>query len=206
MPAVAGSRGGAVNGGVERGVVIHLELAVNLESALAVEGLLPEVLKAGGEVIALFEEDGEAVVVSLGVAEGRVGALGLLARVEEFEGEDREAVNDEAGRLRVEQRGGVGQGARREPVKEDAVELFGVVIAELVGAVDATLDGGDFGVGCAGSASLVLDVPEVEVGAMLAGDGVEEGVRGGRGLFRIEVPEGGEAVMEVGDGLSREHR
>ena len=46
---------------------------------------------------------------------------------------------------------------------------FGEVVAQLVGCVDAALHAGEFGISCAGGAGLVFDVPEVEVGAVLAG-------------------------------------
>lgn len=173
-----GSAGGAIDGGVERGIVVHLELAVKFEAALAGESLLPERVETGGEVAALVEEDGEAFLIALGVACGRVGALSLLAGVEDFEREDGEAVDDEAGGFGVERCGGVGQRAVRKPVEEVTVKLFSEIVAELIGAVDAAFDGGELGVRSAGRAGFVLDVPEVEVGAVLAGDGVEECVVG----------------------------
>ena len=70
----------------------------------------------------------------------------------------------------------MGRLLRRKPVQQRAVQLFGQVVAQLVGAVDAALHIGQFGVGGAGRAGLVLDVPEVEVGAVLAGDPAEPGV------------------------------
>lgn len=196
-----GSAGGAVDGGVERGVVVHLELAVKLEASQPGEGLLPEVVKAVGEVSALLKEDGEAVLVALGVAVGRGGPLGLQAGVEDFEGKDGEAVNYEAGGFGVKRGGGAGQGTGGERVKEGAVELLGEVIAELVVGVNAALDAGQLGVRCAGRAGFVLDVPEVKVGAMLAGDGLEKWVVSRRGRAGLGVPEGGEAVLKLGDGL-----
>ncbi len=39
-----------VYGGVEVGVVVHFELAVELEAAFACEGLAPELVEAFGEV------------------------------------------------------------------------------------------------------------------------------------------------------------
>lgn len=192
----------AVNGGVERRVVVHLELAINLETALPEEGLLPEVVEAGGEVVALLGEDGEALEVALSVTGGCVGPLGLLAGVKDFEGEDGETVNDEAGRLGVERCGGIGKAARREHVEQSAIQGFGEVIAELIGRVDAALDGGNFRVRSAGCAGFVLDVPEVEVGAVLAGDGFKEWVGLTGGSAGGLVPESGETVLESGDGMT----
>ncbi len=68
---------------------------------------------------------------------------------------------------------GVGQALGFEPGEQSAVKLLGQVVAELVGAVYAALYFGQFRVGCAGSAGFVFNVPEVEVGAVLAGDQVE---------------------------------
>ena len=68
---------------------------------------------------------------------------------------------------------GIGQAQRFQPGKQRAVQFLGQVVAALVGRVHAALYRGQFGVGRAGSAGLVFDVPEVEVGAMLAGDPIE---------------------------------
>ena len=65
---------------------------------------------------------------------------------------------------------GLGRLCGFEPGEERAVQFLGQVVAALVGAVDAALYLGEFGVGCAGSAGFVFDVPKVEVGAVLAGD------------------------------------
>ena len=61
-----------------------------------------------------------------------------------------------------------GQTLRCEPVEQSAVEFFGKVVAKLVGAVNAAFYVGELRVGGAGRAGLVFDVPEVEVGAVLA--------------------------------------
>ena len=94
------------------------------------------------------------------------GAMDLLFGVEYLEGEDGEAVDDEAGRLGVEGRGGV---VGRDP-EESEVNLLGEVVAELVEAVDVVLDVDDGGVGGVGIAGGVFAVPEVVVGAMLIED------------------------------------
>jgi hypothetical protein len=70
----------------------------------------------------------------------------------------------------VERRLGFGKGAGSEGGEKDLVELFGEVVAALVGGVDAALGGGENGIGGAGGAGIVFDVPEIEVGAMLGGD------------------------------------
>ena len=86
-----------VDGGVESGVVVHFELLVELETARADEGGLPEVFEAVGEVGALGFEDGETIAIALGVAGWRGwigdGAVDFFARMEDLEGEEGEAVD-----------------------------------------------------------------------------------------------------------------
>ena len=100
----------------------------------------------------------------------RVFPLGLFARVVDLERQNGEPVDDQAGRLGVQRGLRVGQALGFEPVQQGAVQFFGQVVAALVGPVDAPLHRGQFGVGDAGGAGFVLNVPELEVGAMLAGD------------------------------------
>jgi len=96
-----------VDGGVEVWVVIHLELSVELKAAMACEDLLPELVEAGGEVVALLAQQVETGEVALAMGLGGGGAMGLLGGVVDLEREDGEAVEDEAGRFGVERRGGV---------------------------------------------------------------------------------------------------
>ena len=91
------------------------------------------------------------------------GAMDLLSCVEDLEGEDGEAVDDEAGGLGVEGRGGVSGG----DFKQGDVDLLGEVVAALVEAVDVVLDLDDGGVGGVGVAGVVFTVPEVVVGSVL---------------------------------------
>jgi len=92
----------AVDRRVERGVVIHLELAVDFEAAAAGEDIGPELVEAGDEVAALFGEKGEAFAVALRVARGGSGARDFFQGVEDFEGEDGEAIDHEAWALGVQ--------------------------------------------------------------------------------------------------------
>ena len=101
-----------VDHGIEFRVVIHLHLAVEFEAAFAGEDVGPERIEAGGQVAALLFEQGQAAEVFLAVGLGGGGAVGLLGGVVDLEGQDGEAVDDEAGRLGVEGCGGV-LGCRR---------------------------------------------------------------------------------------------
>ena len=60
-----------------------------------------------------------------------------------------------------------------QPSNSTSSELLCEVVAELIGLVDPALDCGQRSVGNLGGAGLVLNVPEIEVGPMLAGDGNE---------------------------------
>lgn len=154
--------------------------------------MLPETVEAGGEVIALLGEDEEAAAVAVGVAGGGVFAVDFLGGVEDFEGQDGEAVDDEAGGLGVELGGGGGKAEGSEEVECGAVKLLGEVVAALVGFVDAALDAGELGVVGFGAAGLVFGVPELEIGEMLAGDEGEKCVgRGTPGFHCLAMPVSG---------------
>ena len=168
-----------VDGGVEVWVVIHLELSVELKAAMACEDLLPELVEAGGEVVALLAQQVETGEVALAMGLGGGGAMGLLGGVVDLEREDGEAVEDEAGRFGVERRGGV---LHFSGCEEQAVDGFDQVVALLIKRVDGALEAGDAGVRGSGLAYLVFFVPEVEVGAVM-GEGEFNHVRGRRGGF-----------------------
>lgn len=95
----------------------------------------------------------------------------LLLGVEDLEGEDGEAVDDEAGGFGVERSGGMGG---RE-LEEGGVDSLDEIIAELVEAIDVVFDLDDGGVGRVGIAGVVFAVPEVVVGLMLIEDELVEG-------------------------------
>ncbi len=149
-------------------------------------------VEAGGEVVALLGEDLEAVAVAVGVAGRGILAVDLFGSVEDFERENGEPVDDEAGGFGVEFSGGVGKPEGLNVVEGGAVELLGEVVAALVGFVDAALDAGELGVVGFGSAGFIFGVPELEVCEVLAGDEGEKGV-GGRtpGFHCLAVPVSG---------------
>ena len=150
-------------------------MAVKLETAAAGEDVRPEGVEAGCEICTLFvqhEKPGLVAVLVFGS-----GAVELLFGVEDLEGKDGEAVDDETGGLGVEGRGGI---FGRE-MQEGDVDLLGQVVAELVEAVDVVLDLDDSVVGGVGVAGFIFAVPEVVVGAVLVEDELVEvsGRRGG---------------------------
>ena len=85
--------------------------------------------------------------------------------------------------------------------------MLGQVVAALVGAVHATLHPGQFSVGHTRSASLVLDVPELEVSLMLATDGRKPiRLRLRLRCFRRCLVQGaGLSILQVDDLLCRNH-
>jgi len=150
-------------------------LAVELETAAAGEDVGPEGVEAGGKVCTLFVQHGEAGLIAVLVFRG--GAVKLLFGVEDLEGEDGEAIDDEAWGFGVERRGRV---VGRE-LKEGDVDLLGEVVAELVEAIDVVLDADDGVVGGVGVAGFVFAVPEIVVGAVLVEDELRERRGGDRG-------------------------
>ena len=176
-----GSGGGGgvavVEDWIELGVVVHLELAVEAEAAGAGEDLGPEAVEALGEVETLLVEDGEALHIALVMSVGGVRAVRFFRGVVDLQREDGEAVDDEAGGLGVKRSFGVlvtGEG------EEAFVDALDEIVAALVDPVDGVLDFGDAVVGHVGAAGFVFFVPEVEIGAVLGEDEVEQlgGVNG----------------------------
>ena len=98
------------------------------------------------------------------------GAVKLLVSVEDLEGEDGKAVDDEAGRFGVEGWSGV-VGCEMEEID---VDLLGEVVTELVEPIDVVFDPHDGCVGGVGVAGFVFAVPEVVVGAVLVEDELGE--------------------------------
>jgi len=88
---------------------------------------------------------------------------GLLPRMVNLQPQDRQTVDDEAGRFGV-QGGGV---ILIEPLQQPHVHLLDQVVPALVEPVDGPLDPGNLRVGRGGIACLVLLVPEVEVRPVL---------------------------------------
>ena len=66
-------------------------------------------VEAGCEVVALLGEEGEAIAVAFLMAGGGTGAVDLFLGVKDFEREDGQAVDHEAGALGMEFGGWVGK-------------------------------------------------------------------------------------------------
>lgn len=78
----------AIEHGIERWIVVHLELAVELETAVPGEDVGPKLGQADGEIGALRLENLEPLPVAIAVGFAGFGAAGLLGRVEDFERKD----------------------------------------------------------------------------------------------------------------------
>ncbi len=68
---------------------------------------------------------------------------------------------------------GLGRPCCQANPASSAVQFFGQIVAQLVGGVNAAFYLGQVGIRCAGRAGFILDMPEIEVGAMLAGNAIE---------------------------------
>ena len=85
-----------------------------------------------------------------------------------------------------------------EPFEQIAVERLGQIVAQLVGAIDSRLHIGEFRVARAGSARLILNVPQIEVRPVLARHRIEPEVVGvGLGVGGA-VPLAGQFVVQIG--------
>ena len=132
---------------------------------------MPKHFEAGGKVGALLLEDAQSLTVPLAMTIGSVCARGLFAGVINLERQDREAVDDEAGGLGVQWSRWIGQTLLFEPGQQRAIQVLGKVIALLIGGIYATLDSGQFGVGCARGSRFIFNVPQMKVGKVLGGHG-----------------------------------
>lgn len=92
-------RGGRVKDRIEVGVVVHFHLPVKLEASFTAADLIPEFGEASGEVLRLDGKDGKALLIAFDVRRFGVGSDRFFFRVEEFERQDGEPVEDEAGCL-----------------------------------------------------------------------------------------------------------
>ena len=90
--------------------------------------------------------------------------MGLFGGVVDFQREDGESVDDEAGGLGVE---GGGIVLRPGLSEQGEINFFDEIVALLVQPINLMFDVSHGGVGGVWVASLVLFVPEVEVGAVL---------------------------------------
>ena len=181
-----------VENGVQRWIVIHLELSVEFKPSLSVRNSGPERGKAAGEIGALHLEKKQAVAVALPMGFVRIRTRCLLSGVESFKGEDGESIEDEAGCFGVQ--GGVG--VLLDGCEQEQIDLLDEVVAPLIEAVDGALDDGDDRVGGSGVARLIFLVPELEVGPVFEENeslefAAREGISGGIGRAAFVPPRGG---------------
>ena len=145
-------------------------------------------------------------MISFRMACGSMGPGRFLARVVDLERQNRQPVDDEPGGFGLQGRLRVGQFPLAKPFQQYPIEVFGKIIAQLIGGVDAPLDSGEVGIARTGGPRFVFNVPEIEVGAMLAGDEGKRIIVAGAAEAFFPVPPGGEMVVKLGHLLRREHR
>ena len=121
----------------------------------------------------------------------------FFACVKNLQSKDGEPVNHEAGRFGIEWSAGIRKLLRFEPFEQGAVQIFREIVSKLICAIDSTLDAGELCVGGSWRAGLILNVPEVEIGAMLPGHSRKPVGMCQAGFFRRSaVPGRGELVLE----------
>ncbi len=177
-------------------IVVHLQLTVETESALAGEHLRPEVVEALGEVGALLGQDREAVFVAVVMLVGGAGPVNFFGRVIDFQAKNRKTIDNQAGSFGVQRRFRV---LRACQLQQKLVDLFDEVVSPLVDAVDRVLHLRDARVGSVGAAGVVFFVPQVEVGEVLRANERKEVCWGGfRGV--IAMPEDVGFVVQAENG------
>jgi hypothetical protein len=194
-----------INGGIQRGIVVHFELTVEFEAAFTPDNLRPEPVEAFSQIGALFFEEVKTLFVSANMTRRRVAAQGFFVCVKDFQREDGKPVEDQSGRLGVQWSFGRGQPMRLKGFKQKDIAPLHEIVSALVHAVDASLNLRDLGVGCLGRASLVFEMPQLKIGLMLGADGTSEiiGRLVGRGLT---MPLAGEFVEKSRDGVRVKQR
>src|SRR5581483_918640 len=140
-------------------IVVHLELPVHLEGALAALGFREQPVEAAGEVGALLLEALELRAAARDMCGVHVGALRLLAHRLDLQRQDREAVDHRARRLGAQPRILLGLyfGKRGE---ERFVDALDGIVPLLVVAVDRALVARDVGVRDVAAPREVLLLPE----------------------------------------------
>jgi hypothetical protein len=178
---------------------------------VAAHDLMPERVKAVGEVATLFLEQGEAAGISFLMAGGSVETGHLLLGVKNLERQDAEAIGDHSGSFRVERSGGIEFAFAAGGVEQELVEGFSAVVAALIELIDVALDEGDGHVAGFGGAGFVFFVPERKIGEVLGDEKGLDGVDSVRadevGFFgQGEMPLRGGAVLHFGEFSGLEHQ
>ena len=164
---------------IERGVVVHLHLAVDFEQLAAGEQVVEQLGERVGQIGVLLAATAEALVDFLAVGEVDVGADRLLFKVIDPQSHDRETVDRGARRFGIEAGADLrNDGRGGEHFDERFVDSFDGVVALLVVAVDGPLDFGDAAIGGVGAAGDVFLVPEQVVELVLLADDGEQAVVG----------------------------
>ena len=122
-----------VEDGIEVGIVVHLHLAVELETAGSGEDFGQRMSRQRARIGALLLEQGEAGEVFAAMLGRGGGAVGLLGGVVDLERQDREAVDHEAGGFGVQ---GSGFVLRTGGGEQEVVDGFDEIVAALVEGVD----------------------------------------------------------------------
>ena len=92
---------------IQRGIVVHLELAIGLVPLAAGEQVVGKLLGGAGQVVVLGQGDRQLAADAFAVLGRGIGAVALLDQVIDPQGQDRQPVD------RAAERFGVLRGSRR---------------------------------------------------------------------------------------------
>lgn len=149
---------------IQRRVVVHLELAIDLVMCHPGGAISQQLLQAGGQIGALLGEADQLGFARGDVLGRGVAAAGLLAHVEDLQRQDGHAVDHAAGGFRIQ---AAARHGGRQRGEENFVHALDGVIALLVVAVNRALVGSDFAVGYIAAAGQVFFIPQQVVEAVV---------------------------------------
>ena len=158
---------------IHRRVVVHLELAIDLQPFAAGEKVVQQFAKRLAKIEVLLVQDFQPGLGLGDVAIGGVAAAGLLFHVVEPQCQNRQPVDHAAGGFRVQ----TGIGARpdrRQRFDQVVIQPLDQVVALLIELVDRPLDIRQIGIACHGAAGNVFLVPEAKVLLVLKANNPEE--------------------------------
>ncbi|OPZ67416.1 MAG: hypothetical protein BWY82_02805 [Verrucomicrobia bacterium ADurb.Bin474] len=159
-------------------------------------------LQNPGQILPLTLQDSEPFPAFSEVLRRGVNPLGLLTHVIDFQGEDRQAVNDHTWRLRIHRHM---IGIRLERLEQGLIHAFNKVIALLIVAVDRPLRMINVFEAHVIPTGTVFLMPQVEVASVIGLRKCIESIVACGCVWTVIMPLFGPILLQVGDILSADH-
>ncbi len=160
---------------VQFGVVVHLHLAVQSEATSASQNLFPKLIETLCQIRPLLHQNRQTMLVPVVVLVRRSRAKNLFTRVINFQRQNRQPINNQAGSLRIQGRFVI---LRAGKVQQVLVNLLHQVVSLLVMPVNRVFHFCNAGIRRIRTARLIFLMPKVEVRPMLGHYQPREGIIG----------------------------